>query len=316
MSNLLNPLTTLTLFGAILVFVVIIVVITFAVVKFYFARPLELPSPLYPEAQWAEVEGFKIRYMQFGDPTKPALVGIHGLASSMYVWRFLLPDLSRHYHFTIFDLPGFGESDKHVDQSYSLDDQCRRLFALLDHLQITSCSLIAHSMGATISLGLAQLLPQRFEKLILLAPALDPDVVKINPKLLAWSSGWLQSFIVTPRLVRWAYPTIHFKGQQYEEALLHYYRPYHRSKPAVITFIKHLELLRDPRPSQKSDVKVPTLLLYSRKDNLYREKALQRYLKNHPHVEAYEVENSSHQITEDLAPKVLEHILRFSGLTS
>ena len=41
----------------------------------------------------------------------PAVVLLHGFASSVYTWKDVLPVLARDYDVVALDLPGFGESD-------------------------------------------------------------------------------------------------------------------------------------------------------------------------------------------------------------
>mmetsp|Transcript_54534 Transcript_54534/g.162932 ORF Transcript_54534/g.162932 Transcript_54534/m.162932 type:complete len:392 (-) Transcript_54534:81-1256(-) len=64
--------------------------------------------------------GNNINYLEMGDPSKPALLLIHGFGASAYHWRYNAPVLARDYHVYAFDLLGFGLSDKPV-QDYSAE---------------------------------------------------------------------------------------------------------------------------------------------------------------------------------------------------
>ena len=55
-----------------------------------------------------------------GDPSKPALLLIHGFGASAYHWRQNIPVLARDYHVFAFDLLGFGLSSKPI-QDYSAE---------------------------------------------------------------------------------------------------------------------------------------------------------------------------------------------------
>lgn len=57
---------------------------------------------------------YKINYLELGDPTKPALLLIHGFGASAYHWRFNAPKLAQDYHVFAIDLLGFGLSDKPI----------------------------------------------------------------------------------------------------------------------------------------------------------------------------------------------------------
>ncbi|KAL7550153.1 hypothetical protein ACHAWF_013391 [Thalassiosira exigua] len=55
-----------------------------------------------------------INYLEMGDPSKPALLLIHGFGASSYHFRHNVPTLARTYHVFAIDLLGFGWSDKPV----------------------------------------------------------------------------------------------------------------------------------------------------------------------------------------------------------
>lgn len=71
----------------------------------------------YGQWKW---RGHNINYLEMGDPSKPALLLIHGFGASAYHWRYNVPVLARDYHVFAFDLLGFGLSDKPV-QDYSAE---------------------------------------------------------------------------------------------------------------------------------------------------------------------------------------------------
>ena len=55
-----------------------------------------------------------INYIEMGDPSKPALLLVHGFGASSYHWRYNIPTLARKYHVFTIDLLGFGWSDKPI----------------------------------------------------------------------------------------------------------------------------------------------------------------------------------------------------------
>ncbi|KAL9189151.1 hypothetical protein ACHAXT_011641 [Thalassiosira profunda] len=71
-----------------------------------------------PKAQEASDDGkqttHKINYLELGDPTKPALLLVHGFGASSYHFRHNIPVLARKYHVYALDLLGFGWSDKPI----------------------------------------------------------------------------------------------------------------------------------------------------------------------------------------------------------
>ena len=61
---------------------------------------------------YTEVDGFKIRYDEYGKHKHKHILFIHGLGSSSIVWRDIPEALSEHFHTISVDLIGFGGSDK------------------------------------------------------------------------------------------------------------------------------------------------------------------------------------------------------------
>jgi pimeloyl-ACP methyl ester carboxylesterase len=99
-----------------------------------------------------------------GDP----LLLIAGLASDSQSWQPIIGELSRHYHVIVLDNRGAGRTSSHdVDVSIPLmADDC---IALINHLGLTSVSILGHSMGGFVAMDCAIRFPDCVEKLILAA---------------------------------------------------------------------------------------------------------------------------------------------------
>lgn len=63
-------------------------------------------------------QGHDINYLEMGDPSKPALLLIHGFGASAYHFRYNIPALAKDHHVFAFDMLGFGLSDKPI-QDYT-----------------------------------------------------------------------------------------------------------------------------------------------------------------------------------------------------
>jgi len=55
-----------------------------------------------------------INYLEVGDPSKPAILLVHGFGASSYHWRYNIPILAQKYNVYALDLLGFGWSDKPI----------------------------------------------------------------------------------------------------------------------------------------------------------------------------------------------------------
>ena len=79
-----------------------------------------------------DVGEYRIHYYTLGPADGPVVVLVHGLGGRSEDWEKLAPYLAKAgYRVYLPDLPGFGESDKPADFSYSVkrrSDDSRRIF--------------------------------------------------------------------------------------------------------------------------------------------------------------------------------------------
>lgn len=102
---------------------------------------------------------------------KPVLVFIHGWLLSRQYWCPLRARLRDRYQCLLYDLRGFGESSpigagEGIPRSYTLKAYARDLEILLDKLEISRAWAIGHSLGGSIALWGADLLPKTIEGVI------------------------------------------------------------------------------------------------------------------------------------------------------
>ncbi|NMO34994.1 alpha/beta fold hydrolase [Streptomyces sp. GMY01] len=89
----------------------------------------------------------------------PALLLVHGSASSTRSWDPLVPMLTGSHHVIRIDLLGHGRSAKPADRSYPLPDQARRVGAALDRLGVEPAVVVGHSSGGVAATALAEQRP-------------------------------------------------------------------------------------------------------------------------------------------------------------
>lgn len=94
--------------------------------------------------------GGTVRYTLFGEG--PPLVLVHGTPFSSYVWREIAPALAQTNTIYVFDLLGYGSSEKRDGQDVSLAAQSRILAELLDHWKLENPYIVGHDFGGAIML--------------------------------------------------------------------------------------------------------------------------------------------------------------------
>lgn len=101
------------------------------------------------------------------------LVLAHGYGCSQKMWEELSPYLEKDYQLLLFDHVGSGNSDTgaYDKAKYStLTGYATDLLEIIDHLGIKDVNFVGHSVSATVGLLAAQLKPELFRNLILVAP--------------------------------------------------------------------------------------------------------------------------------------------------
>ncbi|WP_460135652.1 acetoin dehydrogenase dihydrolipoyllysine-residue acetyltransferase subunit [Pseudomonas sp. S1_E04] len=122
-----------------------------------------------PSAQKVELGGRLLRYLDQGEGGTP-LVLVHGFGGDLNNWLFNQPALAAERRVIALDLPGHGESGKHLHTG-DAEELSQAVLALLDHLKLDRVHLAGHSMGGLVSLTLAGQAPGRVASLILIASA-------------------------------------------------------------------------------------------------------------------------------------------------
>ncbi|MEW9528376.1 alpha/beta fold hydrolase [Microbispora sp. NPDC049125] len=128
-----------------------------------------------------------IHVRQDGPRDAPALLLIHGSASSTRSWDALVPMLTGSHRVIRIDLPGHGRSAEPAGGGYALPDQGRRVGEALDRLGVKHAVVVGHSSGGAVSTALAEERPDLVTALALIntGPSLDaliaPDSDAIDP---------------------------------------------------------------------------------------------------------------------------------------
>ena len=117
---------------------------------------------------FADVDGIRVHYQEAGDEHAPAMVLIHGFASSTLVWsRVFLKLAAAGYRVIAPDMLGYGYSAKPRNGEYTIAGQTKLLVRLLDRLGIPRALFVGSSYGGAVAATCALDYPARVEKLIL-----------------------------------------------------------------------------------------------------------------------------------------------------
>ncbi|MGZ3103172.1 alpha/beta fold hydrolase [Streptomyces sp. H62] len=93
-----------------------------------------------------------VRWNRLGEAGRPALVLLHGTPFSSYVWRAVARSLAREHQVFVWDMPGYGASEKSAGQDVSLAAQGRVFTELLAHWGLERPLVVAHDFGGAVAL--------------------------------------------------------------------------------------------------------------------------------------------------------------------
>jgi len=122
-------------------------------------------------SRFVDIDGVRMHYQEAGDLASPALVLIHGFASSTLVWSKVFLELADSgFRVIALDLLGYGYSGKPRNGQYTIAGQASLVMQLLDTLRIKRVHIVGSSYGGAVAATCALDYPNRVDKLILVAP--------------------------------------------------------------------------------------------------------------------------------------------------
>ena len=121
----------------------------------------------------------RLNYIDWGNPDAPPLLLVHGDRDHARSWDWVAEELRHDWHIIAPDLRGHGDSAWSPDGNYEMSAFVYDLAQLIHQLNLTSVSIIAHSMGGNIATRYAGLFPENIRKMVNIE-GLGP-----SPKMLA-----------------------------------------------------------------------------------------------------------------------------------
>jgi len=125
-----------------------------------------------PGFEWApsfrQWDGLRLAHVDAGDGAP--VVMLHGEPTWSYLWRKVAPPvIEAGFRVILPDLPGFGRSDKPMDEDwYSYDRHTAAIGDLLETLDIRDATFVLHDWGGPIGLRLAVEQPERVARIVLM----------------------------------------------------------------------------------------------------------------------------------------------------
>ncbi len=153
-----------------------------------------------PDSHFIEIDDLQVHYKISGEG-EPAIVLLHGFASSTFAWREAMEPLSSYGTVIAFDRTGFGLTERPLrddwegESPYSADAHAELTIDVIEALGFDQAVLIGNSAGGSIAIDVARNYPDRISALVLVDAA-----VYYEPGPPSWAMWILQ----TPQFKRLA----------------------------------------------------------------------------------------------------------------
>lgn len=93
----------------------------------------------------------RIAYYDEGPSTAAAVLLLHGLPTSCYLWRKVIAHLRPQFRCIAPDFPGLGDSTCPPGASLSLSSQAERVAALIESLDLEHVAVVGHDVGGAVA---------------------------------------------------------------------------------------------------------------------------------------------------------------------
>jgi sigma-B regulation protein RsbQ len=120
------------------------------------------------------MNALKRNNVTFSGHGKRPLVFSHGFGCDQHMWRFVAPAFSHSHRVVLFDHIGCGKSDLSSydnDRHATLHGYALDMAEILEQADLRDAVVVGHSVGATIGVLAANMLPRRVSSLVLVAPS-------------------------------------------------------------------------------------------------------------------------------------------------
>jgi len=152
---------------------------------FYVKKRTESPKclldPELGEHKYMIVNGAqKIHYVESGDASKPLILFVHGFPEFWWTWRSQIKHFNKKYHVVAMDMRGYNESGKPAGaNAYSMKNLVGDIKGLVEGLNVSKFTLVAHDWGAAISWTFAAMHPDMLDRLVILNGPYPPAMEKV-----------------------------------------------------------------------------------------------------------------------------------------
>lgn len=119
-----------------------------------------------PASRYFWSHRLRLHYVDWGNEGAPPLLLVHGGRDHCRNWDWVAQALRRDWHILAPDLRGHGDSAWVSGANYSMIDYVYDLAQLVHQKKLAPVTIVAHSLGGSISLSYTGIYPENVAKLV------------------------------------------------------------------------------------------------------------------------------------------------------
>ncbi|MGF1609818.1 MAG: alpha/beta fold hydrolase [Kiloniellales bacterium] len=259
------------------------------------------------------VSGGSVAYDILGDG--PPIVLVHGTPFSSTVWRRIAPLLARERRVHVYDLLGYGQSEKRAGQDVSLGVQNEVLAALLEHWGLAAPDIVGHDFGGATVLRSHLLNGRAYRSITLIDPVAvapwgSPFVRHVRQHTAAFDGlpGYIHAAVV-PAYIRDA-----VRRRMTDAELASYVAPWlgEAGQPAFYRQIAQMDqAYTDEVEGRYGEIVTPTLILWGEDDQWIPIERGRQLHATIPGSRFVAVPDAGHLVQEDAPESIVAALLPF-----
>lgn len=254
-----------------------------------------------------------VRYDSIGDG--PPLILVHGTPWSSYVWRNIASTLRDTHTVYVYDLVGYGQSEKFDGQDVSLGIQNDVLVELIEHWNLETPVIAWHDFGGATVLRTRLLNDIQFHRIALL------DAVSIRP----WGSSFYQhvrqyeaAFAGLPDYIHRAVVSAYLEGAFVRDMSDDELRPFIEPWSGPVGRPAFYRQISQNGPEYTDEVEdrfdkidEPVLIVWGEQDEWLPFDIGRQLYERLPTSDFRTIPNAGHLVQEDAPETVSRHLLDF-----
>jgi|SRR5688572_2410951 len=272
------------------------------------------------EARYVEAGGVRLHYVDEGPRDASPVLFVHGNPTWSYLWRRPIAALAeRGRRCVALDHMGFGRSDKPPQPArYTLRTHIDNALALIDELELSDVTLVAHDWGGPIGLGAMLERPDRLKRAVLtntwaweLPSFLPPFLREFR------TEGLGEILALGGNLFVESIPGGMANRGDIDALMMEAYRapfPDYWSRVGQLAFQRDIPLTeRDQSAAligtihdRLMELHLPVTLIWGMRDPVFRPVFIDQWRELFPDAEVIELQDAAHFVPEDRPDAVIE----------